>query len=90
MKKNQKHTKETIKKIKNKSKSKAVVQLTLTGKFVNVFSSMREAEKLSGVFRSNIRRSCNRTGGIILANGYLWNYLNNGVDLDNLKKESKK
>jgi len=88
MRKNQKHSEETIKKIKYKSISKPVVQMTPSGRLIDVFYSIREAEQVTGVFRYNIRRSCNRTGGILLANGYLWNYLDDVPDINRLIKES--
>lgn len=49
---------------------KKVVQLTLDGKYINVFDSMAIASKQTGVSYSGIQSCCNKKGRS--AGGYLW------------------
>lgn len=55
-------------------KAKPVVQLTISGEFVAVFSSAHEAERKTGVRNGNIARCC--SGKTASAGGYKWQCAN--------------
>jgi len=68
------HTKETIKLIKEKSKSKNVLQLDLQDNVLNDFNSIREAERKTGVCRRHISGCCNKAKKHKTAGGFKWKF----------------
>lgn len=58
------------------ARSKAVVQYTTDGVFMAEYSSLAEAERVTGIFQSNICQACR--GKYKTAGGYLWCYEEGG------------
>ena len=56
----------------NKFSKKCVVQYSLSGEFICVFESMKEAELKTGIFYPNISAVCN--GRQKTAGGFIWKY----------------
>jgi hypothetical protein len=67
---------EHLRKMRNihiKKSSKKVMQTTIEGQFVNVFESMAEASKKTGISQGNISECCHNKRR--KAGGYLWNFV---------------
>ena len=56
----------------SKKLSKQVCQYTLDGKLIKVYSSLTQAEALTGINKSNICIACSKKGRT--AGGYVWQY----------------
>ena len=57
-------------------KRKPVIQYDLDGKFLAVWNSTREVEKVLGIHHSHIAKCCNKLPGHNTAGGYRWEYAN--------------
>lgn len=69
------HNPEIARKVKkaNQGKVDNVLQIDMeTKEVVQIFLSLREAERETGIFRQNITKVCNRSG--ISAGGYYWSF----------------
>ena len=66
------HKKETILKMRNSAKNISVVQISKSGTTLNVWNSMREAERETGISQGNITKCCQRKRNT--AGGYIWRY----------------
>jgi len=65
------HHEDRKKGVNNKS-SKSVIQLTKNGEFIREFYSIRQAERETGVFNTNISHCC--SGKVKTAGGFKWGY----------------
>lgn len=66
---------EIIQKVKeaNQNRVPNVYQIDINSlKIINIYHSLREAERMTNIFRTNIAKVCNRDG--ISAGGYYWCY----------------
>ncbi len=59
--------------IKAKKKSRGVLQLSIDGKIINKYDSLKEASEKTGIHQSNICNACK--GKIKTVGGYHWKYL---------------
>lgn len=66
------HKKETILKMRNSAKNISVVQISKSGTTLNVWNSMCEAERETGIPQGNITKCCQRKRNT--AGGYIWRY----------------
>lgn len=66
------HKKETILKMRNSEKNISVVQISKSGTTLNVWNSMCEAERETGIPQGNITKCCQRKRNT--AGGYIWRY----------------
>ena len=66
------HKKETILKMINSEKNISVVQISKSGTTLNVWNSMCEAERETGIPQGNITKCCQRKRNT--AGGYIWRY----------------
>lgn len=66
------HKKETILKMRNSAKNISVVQISKSGTTLNVWNSMCEAERETGIPQGNITKCCQRKRNT--AGGYIWEY----------------
>lgn len=100
------HTDETKKKISEKmkgrvqsvetkrkisqSKKKQVIQLSITGKFIQEFSSLSEAQHHTDINRIQISSACKLLGEMKSVGGYLWRFKSFYTEeqLVNLKREA--
>ena len=57
-------------------KRKPVIQYDLDGKFLAVWNSTREAERVLGIYHSHIAKCCNKVPKYNTAGGYRWEYAN--------------
>ena len=55
-------------------KRKSVIQYDLDGKFLAVWNSTREAERVLGIYHSHIAKCCNKVPKYNTAGGYRWEY----------------
>ena len=55
-------------------KRKPVIQYDLDGKFLAVWNSTREAERVLGIYHSHIAKCCNKVPKYNTAGGYRWEY----------------
>lgn len=62
----------TSKNIANRASKRTVYQYSLDGKLINIFNSVREAEKITGFCCSNISKACR--GKFKTYKGYRWSY----------------
>ena len=74
-----KHSEETKQKMKKSAKSrqdhlKPVRRYTKDGQFIKEYSSVREAERETGILHSNISSCCKQRYGCKSAGGYIWRY----------------
>jgi hypothetical protein len=70
-KKGKPRSKRTVEKV-IKARLKPVEQLTLSGRIIKTFPSVKEAELKTGVNSSNIVKVCKKT--LLSAGGFLWKY----------------
>lgn len=75
------------KKISKSMKTKAVVQYDLEGNEIQVFESMREAERQTSAKAGNISACC--LGLTQTAGGFVWKYADASQDKVNLSQDSK-
>lgn len=55
--------------------SKQVGQYTSEGNLINIFKSIREAAKITGIERSDISKCCNNKTHYNSAGGYVWQFV---------------
>ena len=67
-----KNSDECIDKYNPLNKSKKVVQLDLNNNIVCVYDTLHEAERITGVWMTQIRKCCNREPMYKTAKGYKW------------------
>lgn len=58
----------------SKGQPLAVVQLSITDKYITTFASTAEAERVTQIPHQNISKCC--TGKLKTAGGYKWRYVN--------------
>lgn len=68
------HSQETIQLIKQKSKSKKILQLDLQGNIINEFDSIRSAERKTEIHRAHISKCCNNKTNHNTAGGFKWKF----------------
>ena len=56
----------------NNKQNKAVLQYTVDGKFVEMYHSMRHAERTTGIWHNDISNAC--SGKLNKAGGFIWKY----------------
>lgn len=66
------HSQETIQLIKQKSKSKKILQLDLQDNIINEFDSIRSAERKTNIHRAHISKCCNNKSNHNTAGGFKW------------------
>lgn len=62
------------KNLNNPSYSKTVCQYSNEGILIAVYPSAMEAQRQTGINRSNILSCCNKRRGFLTAGGYVWKY----------------
>ena len=67
---------------------KSVIQMTEGGEIVNKFNSIREAARITGIWRSAIRQCCEHLPKYYTAGGFRWEYKD--AELDIRKKPERK
>lgn len=73
---------QTEKQLNRKDCSKAVVQFTLDGQYINTYPSTKEAWRQTGVSRSHISDCCNHYRNVYQTQGYRWAWKTNVLNND--------
>lgn len=68
-------TEEHKKKLRRQSKCRPVVQLSITGAFINQYYSISEAHRQTGISRSAISNILAKRSGLQISGGFIWKYL---------------
>jgi hypothetical protein len=74
-------TEEHKEKLKNQSKIQPIVQLTITGIFLNEYISISEASRQTKISRTGISNCLSKKHGLHTAGGYLWRYRFDYIDI---------
>ena len=64
----------TIDKLRKQKRCKPIVQLSITGQFLNLYYSISEAHRQTGVSRTAICNALAKSSGLQLSGGYIWKY----------------
>lgn len=68
------HSQKTIQLIKQKSKSKKILQLDFENNIINEFQSIRHAERETDIHRAHISKCCNNKPNHNTAGGFKWKF----------------
>lgn len=61
--------------MKEQPHSKPVVQMTHTGRLIEVYLSVSKASRMTGISRTAITNALSQRSGIHLSGGYIWKYV---------------
>lgn len=85
-----KHTDQAKERQRKQKRCRAVIKMNAHGKVLDVYYSVSEAARVSGITRTGITNALRSEYGYHLSGGYLWKYLDSftQAQIDKLLRES--